>query len=283
MTKLGKAVAPAENNDCCKHAPGSEERAAHLGRGRRRPRGHSCLAGAGSQAAAGERGQGPLAGCTRRASRRARPPPPLSRFSRPGLRAARAARGPAVPPAAGKGSPRPGPRRLATPRAARRRVGAARRTQAKPVGGAASTRARGVTASWGPRISRPRARRGSRRLLLRPLQVQSPPTLMRGRTAHRGLSRTGAGQWPQRRGRAGSAPAHAEPRPRNSRAVTDYTSQRPPRVGPAKAAWGVAAPRWGGCGGVRRVALARVCPLSPIIDTEHLFCARGMLLGRIQR
>lgn len=164
MTKLGKAVAQRKNNDGSKHAPGawldgmprgSEVRAAHLGRGRRRPRGHSCLAAAGSQTGAGERGQGPLT--------RLQPPTPPRRAGpasapQPLLRErVRELRGPRLgllfPRPQIKGSRHPGHRPLTTPSPTRRMVGAAGRIQAKPVGGAASTRAFGITASWGFRIS----------------------------------------------------------------------------------------------------------------------------------
>lgn len=101
-------------------------------------------------------------GCNRRPLTAVpRPPLPLSQFSverEKGLRGQRL--GLPFPHPQIKGSPRPGHRPLATPRPIRRMVGAARRIQAKPVGGAAWTRALGITASWGLRISRPRAHAG---------------------------------------------------------------------------------------------------------------------------
>lgn len=172
MTKLGKAVSQAQNNDCSLNTPrgawlvgtpwGSEEPAAHLGRGRRRPRGHSCLAGAGSQTGAGKRGQGPLT--------RLQPPTPPRRAGPASVPQ------PLLPERLGKlrglplglsfpgyqikGSRHPGHCPLATPSPTRRMVGAAGRIQAKPVGGAALTRALGITASCGLRISRRRAHPG---------------------------------------------------------------------------------------------------------------------------
>lgn len=137
--------------------------AAHLGRGHRRPRSHACHAGVGFQTGAGERGQGPLTRLQpptphRRAAPASAPQPVLCGEGLKGLRGQRL--GLPFPHPQIKGSRRPGHRPLATPSPIRRMVGAARRIQAKPVGGAAWTRALGITASWGLRISRPRDHAG---------------------------------------------------------------------------------------------------------------------------
>lgn len=130
-----------------------------------------------------------------------------------------------------KGSSCPG-HTLATPSPTSRIEGAAPQTHAKPVGGATPTCALGITASWGLRILRLQVHPGLGQVPSTPLQAQVSPILMCGGTAQSRRSRTGAGQWLQRRGRAGSAPAHAEPRSCNPgvSASSQTTLPRGPRA-----------------------------------------------------
>lgn len=192
----------------------SKDHAAHLGRGRRRPRGHSCLAWARIP----DRDWGKKRGPTHSA---ANADPTPSRRTRLRLSdTSPGERGGEVPePGVGlplplphiKGSPRPGHRPLATPSPTRRMMGAAPRTPAKPEGGAAWSRVLGITASWGLRILRPQAHPRFWPASPAPAADSVLSNSNERRGGPSGLRRTGAGQWPQRRGRAGSAPAHVEP------------------------------------------------------------------------
>lgn len=266
FARLG--VSQAENNDFSRHAPGasldgsprvSQERAAHLGRGCWRPRGHSCL----TRARLPDWGWGEKRGPTLRA---ATADPTLSRplatsplerggeLSEPRLclplplPQINARRAPdtllwprPVPPAEWWARPRghtPNPWEVPS--------GPAHSESPPPEG--SGFRDLGPT-------------QGSGQLLPLPLQVQSSPILMCEGAAQSGPSRSGTGQWPQRRDRAGSAPALAEPRSRNPVGRgwrADYTSQRPPREGPAEAAWEDAAPASGPYAGERRDGRASV-------------------------
>lgn len=138
-----------------------------------------------------------------------------------------------------KGSPRPGHSPLATPSPTRRMMGAAPPTPAKPVGGAARTRALGITASWGLRILRPQAHPGLWPAPPAPAAGSVLSNSEEQRGGPSGLRRTGAGQWPQRRGRAGSAPAHVEPAPATlgSRRACGLHFPEGPARGPSEQAW----------------------------------------------
>lgn len=108
----------------------------------------------------------------------------------------------------------------ATPSHTRRMVGEAQLTPLKPVRSVAPTRALRISASRGLRTCDLRPTQGLRSALdhrrrLCSLQVFSAE----GLATQSGLRRNWAGQWPQRRGRARSAPAHPEPRSRTPRAV----------------------------------------------------------------
>lgn len=115
-------------------------------------------------------------------------------------------------------------------------VGAAERTRAKPVGGAAPTRALGITASWGLRISRPQAHPG-----LGP----APPVPGAGSVLCNSEVRGAAFAAPgPDNGCSGGAKPEVRLRMRSLSPVTagprrarEYTSQRPPRMGPTETAW----------------------------------------------
>lgn len=227
--------------------PRSKDHAAHLGRGRRRPRGHSCLAGARIPDRDWGKKRGPtypVATADPTPSRRARLRPS---DTSPGERS-----GEVPEPRVGlplltphiKGSPRPGHSPLATPSPTRRMMGAAPRTPAKPVGGAARTRALGITASWGLRILRPQAHPGVWPAPPAPAAGSVLSNSEEQRGGPSGLRRTGAGQWPQRRGRAGSAPAHVEPGARNPGVAASVrtTLPRGPRAWALRAGLGGRSP-----------------------------------------
>lgn len=99
------------------------------------------------------------------------PPPPPTPATSPEQRGGEA-RGPrqGLPPKSERlvAARHPPP---ATPSPTRGTVGAAARTHAKPVGGAAPTRALGITACWGSRLRGLGPTRGSGRLLPPPLQA----------------------------------------------------------------------------------------------------------------